>query len=282
VQSGYFVGRGAGNVVPLPDTRRVEARNESGPRYVSHYHVRALRQEGFCILEGICDGLRHGRGEFDAPLSFVVGDLQVECREYPTLNRGLGIPQRLAQVGDPRELLSQLLVFDLLTLGAYARQGLLQRLLLPAKLTDPLGDQLGLDPLLQGLDLRLDLAIQLGDLLADPRTGELAVSALVTMVSTKLFGELVETHRTEDPLFEEANYESLKPVLAHRDALLTAVGLKRRGRTVVGCVGAGVVVMALAALPCIESGWWPAQQRTMPANRSRSSSTAACSLARRR
>ena len=28
------------------------------------YHARALRQEGFCVLEGIGDGLRYGRGEF--------------------------------------------------------------------------------------------------------------------------------------------------------------------------------------------------------------------------
>jgi len=78
----------------------VVARNESGPRYVSHYHVRALRQESFCVLEGIGDGLRDCCGEFDALLSFVVGDLQVECREYLTLDRGFGVPQRRAQIWD--------------------------------------------------------------------------------------------------------------------------------------------------------------------------------------
>ena len=56
----------------------VVARDESGPRYVSHYHVRALRQGGFCVLEGIGDGLRYGRGEFNPPFGLVVGDPQFE------------------------------------------------------------------------------------------------------------------------------------------------------------------------------------------------------------
>lgn len=52
--------------------------NESGPRYVRHHHARALRLEGFCVLEDIGDGLRHGRRQFDAVLGLVVADLQAE------------------------------------------------------------------------------------------------------------------------------------------------------------------------------------------------------------
>jgi hypothetical protein len=65
----------------------VVARDESGPRYVSRYHARTLRLEGFRVLKGIGDGLRHGRGELHSALGLVVGDLQVERREYLALDR---------------------------------------------------------------------------------------------------------------------------------------------------------------------------------------------------
>ncbi len=55
-------------------------------------------------------------------------------------------------------------------------------LLLSAKLSDSLGDQLGLDPLLKRLDLSLDLPVEFGDLLAHPRTRELAVAALIAIM----------------------------------------------------------------------------------------------------
>ena len=55
----------------------VVARDISGPRYLCRYDAEALRLEGFRVLEGIRDGLRDGRGEFDTALGLVVGDLQV-------------------------------------------------------------------------------------------------------------------------------------------------------------------------------------------------------------
>jgi hypothetical protein len=73
---------------------------------------------------------------------------------------------------DPRQLFGQLLGFSLLTLGSDFGERLLEGLPLPTELGDPLGDQLGLDPILQGLDLRLDLAVELGDLVADSRAGD--------------------------------------------------------------------------------------------------------------
>ncbi len=57
--------------MPLDDPW-VVARDESGPRYVCHYHAEALRLEGFRVLEGIRDGLRDGCREFDTTLGFVV------------------------------------------------------------------------------------------------------------------------------------------------------------------------------------------------------------------
>ena len=91
----------------------------------------------------------------------------------------------LTEVREPRELLGEILVLSLLALGAHPGQRLLERLLLAAKLADPLGDQLGLDPLLERLHLRFDLALELGDLLADPGPGELSVAALIAIVVAK-------------------------------------------------------------------------------------------------
>lgn len=79
-------------------------------------------------------------------------------------------------------MLGQLLVLGLLACVAEVGERLLERLLLAAKLRNPLGDQLRLDPLLQGMDLGLDLAFELRDLLADPGPGELAVATLLTVV----------------------------------------------------------------------------------------------------
>ncbi len=56
-------------------------------------------------------------------------------------------------------MLGQFLVLGFLAIGADARQGVLERLLLASQLTDALGDQLGLDSLLERLDLSLDLAL---------------------------------------------------------------------------------------------------------------------------
>jgi hypothetical protein len=87
----------------------VVARDESGPRYVSHYDARALRPEGFCVLERIGDGLRH-----------------------MALDRRRRLLQRLAQVRDAGELLGQLLVLGFLALGADPGQSVLERFLLAA------------------------------------------------------------------------------------------------------------------------------------------------------
>ena len=54
--------------------------------------------EGFRVLEGIRDGLRHGCRQFNAALGLVVGNLQVERREHLSLELRRSLPQRLPQV----------------------------------------------------------------------------------------------------------------------------------------------------------------------------------------
>jgi hypothetical protein len=85
-------------------------------------------------------------------------------------------------------------------------QSVLKGLLLAAKLCDPLGDELRLDPLLEGLDLGLDLSLELRDLLAHPGPGELAAATLLAVVGPNYpcvvarnesgpLSDLGETHR---------------------------------------------------------------------------------------
>jgi hypothetical protein len=74
----------------------VVARNESGPRYVSRGHCGALRKEGFRVLEGIRDGLRDGRGEFDPPLDLVVRVIRPADRLVHSLLRELRRMRRVA------------------------------------------------------------------------------------------------------------------------------------------------------------------------------------------
>ena len=61
--------RGASPLVAadLSNPRRVVARDESGPRYLSQYNQRALLREGFLLLEGVGDGLGDGGRDLDAP-----------------------------------------------------------------------------------------------------------------------------------------------------------------------------------------------------------------------
>ena len=122
----------------------------------------------------------------------------------------------------------------------------------PAKLADALGDELRLDPTFERHDLRLDLSIEFAELLADAGSGELAASPLGAIVGLELLRELVEAHRAEDSLLEEAQDQALEPVLADRDALPAVVGLQGSRGSVGRRVGARVVVVALAAFPCIE------------------------------
>jgi len=89
-----------------------------------------------------------------------------------------------AEVRDPGELLA---------LGTDAGQRFLERLLLAPKLADPFGHQLRLDPSLERLDLGPDLALELGDLLAHPGSGELAVSPLLAIVGAKLLAEPIQS-----------------------------------------------------------------------------------------
>jgi hypothetical protein len=70
-----------------------------------------------------------------------------------------------------------------------SREGVLEGFLLAAELGDPLRDQLRLDPPLEGGYLGLDLAVQFGDLLADPRACELAVAAPLAVVGAQLLVE---------------------------------------------------------------------------------------------
>ena len=64
-------------------------------------------------------------------------------------------------------------------------------------------------------------------------------------MGAELLSELVETHRSEDPLLEGAHGESLEPVLAHAHPLLAGVCFARRRLAVVLGVGASVVVVVL-------------------------------------
>jgi hypothetical protein len=90
---------------------------------------------------------------------------------------------------DPLQLLRELLLLGLLPLGTEFREGVLEGFLLAAELGDPLRDQLRLDPPLEGGYLGLDLAVQFGDLLADPRACELAVAAPLAVVGAQLLVE---------------------------------------------------------------------------------------------
>jgi AhpC/TSA family len=74
----------------------------------------------------------------------------------------------VAQIRQACELRIELLVLGLLALGADLGQGVLKCLPLPTQFRDAFGDQLRFDPLLQRLDLGPDLAVELGDLLAQP------------------------------------------------------------------------------------------------------------------
>jgi hypothetical protein len=93
----------------------------------------------------------------------VEGDLEVEGLEDLALFLHGRLREGSGEVRDPIEPVDQLLVLFFLTLDADPVQRLLERLLLAAELRDPLGDQLRLDSLLEGDDLGLDLAVELGE-----------------------------------------------------------------------------------------------------------------------
>ena len=200
------------------------------------------------FLEGVCDRLRDGCGEFNAPADLVVGDLQLESLEDLSLDLGRSLGQRLAQVGKLLQLLRQLVVLGLLALGPDLGQRLLEGFLVSAKLGNALRNQLRLDPVLQCLHLCLDPALDLGDPLAQLRAGELAVLALAAGLGAQLLLEALKAQRPEDPLLEEAQDQPQQPVLAGRDELLIAVGLQGCGVAVAGGVLADVLGVTLAPL----------------------------------
>jgi len=79
----------------------VVARNESGPRYVRHYHAEALLPEGFRVLEGIGHGFGDGGRDLDPAAGLVVGDLEVEGLEYLAPAPGARHMSRIARLMPP-------------------------------------------------------------------------------------------------------------------------------------------------------------------------------------
>jgi hypothetical protein len=125
------------------------------------------------------------------------------------------------------------------------RERVFGRLAVDPQLGDPGHDQLRVDPVLERLNLHPQLAVGIGDLLAQAG-GELAAQTVfVLAMRLQLAGELVETHRAEDPLGEEALDDGQQRVLPQVDPLLACVGVGGSGVAVGGPVGAGVVVVVL-------------------------------------
>ncbi|HKG03140.1 MAG TPA: hypothetical protein VKB03_08150 [Conexibacter sp.] len=210
--------------------------------------MEALRLEGFRVLEGVGDGFGDGRGDLDAACGLVERDLEVERLEGLALGLARGVAELLAEVGDAREALGELVGFGVLLLDGDLGEGGLVGRLVGLQLGDAGGDGFRVDAGLDRLDLGLDAAVGIGDLLAQAGGGELAVTGAFAGRRAELLLQLVEAHRPEDPLLEEPQDDGEHGVLAEVDPLLAGVRVDRGGVAVAVGVGAGVVVVALAGL----------------------------------
>jgi hypothetical protein len=76
--------------------------------------LEALRLEGFRVLEGLCDRLGDRGGDLDAACGLVERDLEVERLEGLALDLAGCVAELLAEVGDAREALGELVGLSVL------------------------------------------------------------------------------------------------------------------------------------------------------------------------
>ena len=84
-----------------------------------------------------------------------------------------------------------------------------------AQFPDAVGDQVGLDAVFEGLNLQLDAAVGVGELLADLAGGEVVVAAGGVVVVAQLITEPFQAHGAEDALGEEPFEEILERLADH-------------------------------------------------------------------
>jgi hypothetical protein len=102
---------------------RVVPRDESGPRHLPLYHQRALLREDFLLLEGVGDGLRDRGGDLELAGPCWSGS-RAQKLEGLALHLKRCCLERVGQVGDPRQLLGELVTLCLLTLGTDRKGGI--------------------------------------------------------------------------------------------------------------------------------------------------------------
>ena len=145
-----------------------------------------------------------GRRDLDPALDLVISDLKTEGLEDLPLQHERSLVQRLAEVWQPPQGVLHLVRIRLRRIGTKLPERRLGLFLLGSQLAYPPADQLGLEPLLERVNLKPDPPLEVGHLTTKPRFRVFRRAFGLSPVRAELALELVESHRAEDPLGEEA------------------------------------------------------------------------------